>query len=88
MGHARSTARFVYSFTACFGRASAQAVGRRHLYKDARIQSEISPGGICGGQSDTEYVPPPTSKYFCFSLSFHECTINIHSDTNDAMEIF
>jgi hypothetical protein len=57
------------------GRAMAQAVSRRPLAAEARVQSWISPWGICGGQSGigTGFTP----EYFGFppSISFHRCSI-------------
>jgi hypothetical protein len=35
------------------GRAMAQAVSRRPLTAEARVQSRVTPCGICGGQSGT-----------------------------------
>jgi hypothetical protein len=40
-------------FNALSGRAMAQAVSRRPLTAEARVQSRVSPCGICGGQSST-----------------------------------
>jgi hypothetical protein len=46
------------------GRAMAQAVSRRPLTAEARVRSRVSECGICGGQSGTETVFPPSTSVF------------------------
>jgi hypothetical protein len=51
------------------GRAMAQAVSRWPLTAEARVRSQVSPCGICGGQSD-----PGTDfflEYFGFPRQLH-----------------
>jgi hypothetical protein len=45
-----------------YGRAMAQAVSRRPLTAEARVQSWVSPCGICGGRNGTGtgFSPPST----------------------------
>jgi hypothetical protein len=48
------------------GRAMAQAVSRRPPTAEARVRSQVSPYGICGGQSSTgKGFSPSTSVFPC-----------------------
>jgi hypothetical protein len=57
------------------GRVMAQAVSLQPLTVEARVQSRLSPCGICGGQSGTGTGFPP--EYFGFPLTilFHRHSI-------------
>ena len=59
------------SWSYTFGRVVAQAVIRRRLMAESRVQSQVSPHGICGGQGGTSItsvfpcsiIPPTLSKF-------------------------
>jgi uncharacterized membrane protein len=57
------------------GRAIAQAVSRRPPTSEARVRSQVSQRGICGGQSGTGTGFPPDYFGFPLSISFHRCSI-------------
>jgi hypothetical protein len=46
------------------GRAMAQAVSRRLPTAEARVRSQVSQCGICGGQSGTGTVFSPSTSFF------------------------
>jgi hypothetical protein len=51
------------------GCVMTQAVSRRPLTAEARVRSQVSPCGICGGQSGTGTgFPPSTSVFPCAPL--------------------
>jgi hypothetical protein len=52
-----------------------QAVSRRSLTAEARVQSRVSPCGICGGQSGTGTGFSPEYFGFPLSVSFYRCPI-------------
>jgi hypothetical protein len=66
------------------GRAMTKAVSRRSVTAEARVRSQVSPCGICGGRNvtGTDLFPP---QYFGLPLSasFHECSV-LHSAIIDA----
>jgi hypothetical protein len=55
----------------------AQAVSRRPLTAEARVQSQFSLCDICGGQSSTGTGSSPSTLGFPLSASFHQCSILI-----------
>jgi hypothetical protein len=59
------------------GRAMAQAVSRRSLTVEARVQCRVGPCGICGGQSGTATGFFPEYFGFPLSISFHRCYIKM-----------
>jgi hypothetical protein len=58
----------------------AQAVSRRPLTAEARVQSRVSPCGLCGGQSGigTDFFPPSTSVSPC---QFHSTRAPLQGKT-------
>jgi hypothetical protein len=57
----------------------AQAVSRRSLTAEARIQSRVSPCGICGGQSGTETGFSRST--LVFPCQFHSTGRPLHGKT-------
>jgi hypothetical protein len=57
------------------GRAMALAVRRHPLTAEARVRAQVSPRGICGGQSDTGTGFPP--EFVDFPCPYHS-TVTIH----------
>ena len=55
--------------TPYYGRAMAQAVSRRRLTAEARVQSRVSQCGVCGGQSGTGTGFSPSN--LVFPCQFH-----------------
>ena len=53
---------WIFNSYSGLGKATSQAVSRRHLSAEFRVRSQNSPCGICGGRSGTRPdVPPSTS---------------------------
>jgi hypothetical protein len=57
----------------------AQAVSRRPLTTEARVQSRISPCGICGGQSGTGTGFSPSASGF--PCQYHSTGAPLHEKT-------
>jgi hypothetical protein len=49
----------------------AQGVSRRPLTAEAQVRSQVSPCGICGGQSGTGTGPPPPPSTSTFPCQLH-----------------
>jgi hypothetical protein len=64
------------------GRAMAQAVSRWPPTSETRVRSQVSPCGICGGQSGTGTALFPEYFGFPLSISFHRCSITWKSEKN------
>jgi hypothetical protein len=70
---------FVYSTLEC---VITEALSHWPLTSDAEDQSQAGPSGIYGGQS---CIGTSISPNICFmlSVSFHQCSILIHSTVKD-----
>jgi hypothetical protein len=68
------------------GRAMAQAVSRRPITEKVRVRAQVSPCGICGGQSGSETAF--FSEYFSFSLPilFHRGSPYWHISPGDEQQ--
>jgi hypothetical protein len=64
----------------------AQAVSRRPLTAEVRVQSQVYPCGICGGQSGTGTgFPPGTSAFLC---QLHSTGAPLHGKTKKTDHLF
>jgi hypothetical protein len=64
----------------------AQAVSRRPLTAEARVQSRVSPCGICGGQNGTGTDFSPSNSVF--PCQFHSTGAPLHGKTEKELIIF
>jgi hypothetical protein len=55
------------------------------LVAGAQVWTQVSPCEICGGQGTTGTAPPPKDFSFPLSVSFHQCSILIHTSTTNAV---
>ena len=74
---------FVYSTLGC---VITEALSQWPLTSDAHVQSQAGPSGICGGQSCIGAGISP-STCFILSVSFHQCSIHIHSSVKDTTKL-
>jgi hypothetical protein len=62
-GEGQNVNSICYNHLVTSGRAMAQAVSHRPLTAEARVRSQVSPCGVCGGQSGTGTGFSPSCRF-------------------------
>ena len=63
----------------CYNWQHSLSISRWHFSSESRLQSQARWYVTFGGKSDIGTSPPPRIFRFCFSLSFHQRPMLIHS---------
>ena len=79
----RKFLNFLFVLRSFKSRAMAQAVSRQPLTAEARVRSQVSACGICGGRSGTGTGFSPGTSVFSLSVSFHRCSITRKNEKTD-----
>jgi len=59
---------------------------RQSITMEAKVRSQVSPYGMCGGQNGTGTDFSPTTSGFPLSVLFHQFPAHIRSSVTDATQ--